>query len=301
VSDDIALIPTSSAAPSSPLGVYTHLERAESILVTGWERTGAREFAVGIRWPAVPGDLPYDPRILAQTVRQSGLLVAHAEYGVPRTHQTVLSALAITVDPGLRVPRGETLPLEVRTTVSETGRRRRTAGSLRMSFRILRDGAEVARSEADFGYVSPAVYRRLRGTGHTVAWGEWPVPAPVAPELVGRCSATDVVLAPGDRPHRWVLRNDTHNHLLFDHPVDHVPGLALLEAADQAARALLAPEPLTVTGIDAAFERYVDLDRPCWIEAEPLPSPGTGRWAVRVVGRQGGEPVFRVGVAGEGP
>ncbi|MBN3932083.1 A-factor biosynthesis protein [Streptomyces verrucosisporus] len=277
------------------------MEHGDSVLVTDWERTGPHDFSLRIDWPAVQEDLAYDPRVLAQTIRQSGLIVAHAEYDVPRTHHTVLSALTITIDPDFRVPRGRPSSLEVRTTVREALKGRRTTGSLLMDFRILRDDVEVVRSKADFSCVSPAAYRRLRGPRHTVDWGGWPVPPPVAPELVGRHSSTDVALAHGDRPHRWILRNNTDNHLLFDHPVDHVPGLALLEAADQAVHAFLAPEGLTVTGIDAAYERYVEFARPCWIEAESLPSPGPGRKAVRIVGRQDGKPAVRIVFTGPGP
>ncbi|MEV6618691.1 AfsA-related hotdog domain-containing protein [Streptomyces sp. NPDC051051] len=77
---------------------------------------------------------------------------------------------------------------------------------------------------------------------------------------------------------------------MFDHPVDHVPGLALLEAADQAARALLSPASLAPTAIEATYWRYVEFDQPCRIEAESLAEPGS----VRVTGVQEGEPAFRV-------
>ncbi|MEV7683473.1 ScbA/BarX family gamma-butyrolactone biosynthesis protein [Streptomyces sp. NPDC088341] len=293
--------PPSTPSPTAPptsssalLGAYAHLKRDESILVTGWERVGAHEFTVGVGWPAVHEDLPYDPRLLTQTIRQSGLVIAHAAYDVPLTHQTMLGTLDFTVTPGFRAPRDRTSTLEVRITVSGTGSGRRATSSLRLSFHILRGGATVARANSEFRWISPSVYRRVRGAHLTVDWGAWPLPAPIDTELAGRASTTDVVLAPGGRPHRWLLRNDIGNHLLFDHPVDHVPGLALLEAAYQAAHALLAPVPFMADRVAIAYDRYVEFDRPCWIEAEPLPAPGPGRCAVRVGGTQDGESAFRV-------
>ncbi|MFD8965447.1 ScbA/BarX family gamma-butyrolactone biosynthesis protein [Streptomyces sp. NPDC059568] len=290
-----ALAPRPSTPPSTLLGAYAHLKRDESVLVTGWERVGAHEFTVGVRWPAAQGDLPYDPRLLTQTIRQSGLVIAHAAYEVPLTHQTMLGSLDFTVAPGFRVPRDRTSTLDVRITVAATGSSRRTSRSLQLSFHILRSGVTVARAASEFRWISPAVYRRVRGAHLSVDWGSWPLPAPMDTKLAGRASAADVVLAPGDRPHRWLLRNDTSNHLLFDHPVDHVPGLALLEAAYQAAHALLAPAaPFMAGRVAITYDRYVEFDRPCWIEAESLPAPGPDRCAVQVSGTQGEEPAFRV-------
>lgn len=275
---------------SSLLGAYAHLRREEHLLVTGWESPSPRRVVLDVRWPAVQGDLPYDPRVLAQTVRQSGLVVAHAVYGVPLTHQTMLSTLDIDMAPGLRVPRGRPSALEVEVVVTGRGDCRRTASALNMSFRVLQDGVTVARAESEFTWISERVYARVRGARREVEWGAWRVPPPVDARLVGRASPGEVVLAAGDAPGRWLLRNDPDHHLLFDHPVDHVPGLALLEAADQAARALRAPGPFAPTAIEAVYRRYVEFDRPCWIQAEPLPWPG----AVRVVGTQDGETAFRV-------
>ncbi|WP_329486489.1 A-factor biosynthesis protein [Kitasatospora sp. NBC_01246] len=291
---DVTLAPRSSTPSPALVGAYAHLRRGTSVLVTGWERLGADEFGVGVRWPAVQVGLPYDPRILAQTIRQSGLVVAHAEYGVPLTHQTVLSTLDYTIDPDFRVPRGRSARLDVRVTVAGAVRNRRPVSSLRMGILIRCDGVVAARADSEFGWISPAAYRRVRGNGLGVGWGAWPLPEPIAADLVARPRASDVALAPGDRPHRWLLRNDIDNHLLFDHPVDHVPGLALLEAAAQAAQALRGRSSFLPLRVATSFRRYVEFDRPCWIEAEETPAGHPARCAVRVTGTQGGEPAFRV-------
>ncbi|MFG3498306.1 ScbA/BarX family gamma-butyrolactone biosynthesis protein [Streptomyces sp. NPDC047928] len=297
---DVALVPPSSIPSPTPLGAYTHLQHDEFLLVTGWQRATDRDFTFRVTWPAVQGDLAYDPRLLAQTVRQTGLVVAHAEYGVPLTHQTMLSTLGFTISPGLRLPRDRPSALDVQVTVAEAGSGRRANGSLRMDFHVLLGGATVARAEAAFGWISPGAYRRVRGDRVDVDWGAWPLPEAIGAEHVGRASAADVVLAAGDRPGRWLLRNDTGNRLLFDHPVDHVPGLALLEAAHQAAHALPAPAPLVPSGIAAAYQRYVEFDRPCWIEAASLPAAAPGERLVRVTGTQDGQPAFTVDFTGPG-
>ncbi|MER5891860.1 ScbA/BarX family gamma-butyrolactone biosynthesis protein [Streptomyces sp. NPDC001876] len=277
---------------------YLHLGRDTAVFVTGWRRLDDGEFALTALWPS-PGDgLRYDPRVLTQTIRQSGLAIAHAAYGVPLSHHTLLHHFDFTVVPGFRVSPGRPSILGVEVSVAEPKRNRRTVSSLGVDIRLFHDNIMVARADSEFGWISPAAYRRLRGEHLTAGWNEWPLPAPAEPRTVGRTRATDVVLAPGERPDQWQLRHDTESFLLYDHPVDHVPGLVLMEAAHQAALALLHPLPFEPTAVASTFERYVEFDRPCWIGAEAVPAPGPGQSAVLVTGTQDGQTVFRGRLSG---
>uniref|UniRef100_A0AAU2JKS5 A-factor biosynthesis hotdog domain-containing protein n=1 Tax=Streptomyces sp. NBC_00049 TaxID=2903617 RepID=A0AAU2JKS5_9ACTN len=89
-------------------------------------------------------------------------------------------------------------------------------------------------------------------------------------------------------------QTDTDHPILFDHPVDHAPGMLLLEAVRQAAYASAFPRRGVLTDIEMRFFRYGELHAPCWIETAPAPEdvPATGRIPVLVVARQNGEDVF---------
>jgi hypothetical protein len=113
----------------------------------------------------------------------------------------------------------------------------------------------------------------------------------IAPELAGRARAEDVVLAPADRPGVWLLRVDTSHPVLFPRPNDHVPGMALFEAARQAATAATGLHPFLPRSMTATFARYAELHSPCRLETEVLESD-PGEVTVRVSGRQDGESVF---------
>lgn len=292
---------SSGALTESTPGIpqeYAHLKNSDRVFITSWKCCGSGVFSLTAQWPASRGGQQFDPRVLTQTFRQTGLVLAHAEYGVPLSHQMLLHDFNYTINPDFRLPDNCPTALDIDVTVSQTRRSGRFASALDMRVHIHQDGVTVARAESEFAWCSPAAYRRLRGAHLSIGWGTWPLPAPVAPELVGRSSATDVVLAPSDRPRRWQLRNDTDNTQLFDHPVDHVPGLALLEAAYQAANATVAPAAFDPATITSSYARYVEFDEPCWIEAELLPSPTTGPFAVQVTGVQGGQTVFRAGLSG---
>ncbi|WP_079188849.1 ScbA/BarX family gamma-butyrolactone biosynthesis protein [Streptomyces kebangsaanensis] len=283
-----------------------HLTHRSSVHLTHWARTGPAEFRFTAAWPeARGGRAPVrtvhagpDPMLVTATHRQAGLLIAHSAYAVPRTDATLLQRLNLTVDPDQPLPAHGPVALDVVARCAETGRRRGTPAGLRIETEIRHAGAPLARVDSDFSWMSRAVYRRLRGDKADAVWDVVP-PQPVDPASVGRATTRDVLLAPA-APGRWQLRNETRNLLLFDHRVDHVPGLVLVEAAQQAARALAGPGFQPVSAANA-FENYVELDEPCLIEATARPVDGSGAVTVDVVGRQAGQVCFRSAVSGRPP
>jgi hypothetical protein len=69
--------------------------------------------------------------------------------------------------------------------------------------------------------------------------------------------------------------------------------MVLLEAARQAATAVLDRPSILPLGLDCAFMRYVELDLPCLIDALRLPKAAPeDPETVLVTGRQEGRPVF---------
>ncbi|MGV9566841.1 ScbA/BarX family gamma-butyrolactone biosynthesis protein [Streptomyces sp. NPDC003480] len=285
---------------------HLHLTHRPSVHLTRWARTGPASFRFTAAWPEARGGRTpartvhagADPLLVTATHRQAGLLIAHSAYGVPRTEETLLHNLDLTVDPDRPLPAHGPVALDVVAHCAETGHRRGRPAGLRVESEIRHAGVPLARVVSDFSWMSRAVYRRLRGDKADAAWGTAPPPA-VDPASVGRATTRDVVLAPA-APGRWRLRNETRNLLLFDHRVDHVPGLVLVEAAQQAARALAGPKFRPVSAANF-FENYVELDEPCLIEATARPADGSGAVTVDVVGRQAAQVCFRSAVSGRLP
>ncbi|CAM5549252.1 ScbA protein [Streptomyces tanashiensis] len=70
-------------------GEFVHRADPADIIPTGWTQLAENRFSVSARWPAahpffspVAGDR-HDPVLVAETIRQTTMLVAHAEFGVP--------------------------------------------------------------------------------------------------------------------------------------------------------------------------------------------------------------------------
>lgn len=278
-----------------------HRAAVAEVMLTDWQRQDDTRFTVMAQWPRshsfftpIDGEY-YDPLMAAETIRQIGYLLAHAEFGVPFGHQFLMWDLELAVRPEhLRVRQ---TPASLDIEVVCTSVKRRGSGNLaglRYETRIRRDGELVANGSVSFTCTAPSIYRRLREE-HALNGDQQPLPlmAPAAPQSVGRTSPVDVVLSPVGEPNRWLLRADTRHPVLFDHPVDHVPGMVLIEAARQASASALGRSSLLPLRLATDFRRYVELGVPCTVSAVLTPDQlHEGGRSVLVTGHQNGELCF---------
>lgn len=279
-----------------------HRASVSEVMLTGYQRLDDNRFLVSAQWPRghsfftpVAGGY-HDPLIGCETVRQIGLLLGHAEFGVPLGHHFLVADLDLTVSPQHLWMGYAPAALSIEVTCTQVKRRGRNLSGLRLDAVFHRDGNIVAKGGGSFSCLSPSVYRRVRGN-HALGedWYRLPLISPAAPQSVGRMSPMDVVLSPTGERTRWQLRVDTRHPVLFEHPVDHVPGMVLIEAARQATSAVLGRASCLPLSIASEFKQYVELDAPCVIEARRLTAAaahGEEEEAVLVTARQGGALAF---------
>ncbi|MET8541769.1 ScbA/BarX family gamma-butyrolactone biosynthesis protein [Kitasatospora sp. NPDC004799] len=284
-----------------------HRASVSEVFLTGWQATGPYDFLLGAQWPRLhgfyrlPGDRYHDPVLLAETIRQAGLLIGHAGFGVPRGHHFVMEDLSYALDgPGLPVLAVTTGPASLMLAVGceDVRMRHGELVSLRVCVDVTRDGRPVGRGTGRLRVVSPAAYARLRGPARRTVPPR--PPAPAAPELVGRAQPADVVLGPTLAPDTWLLRTDATHPVLFDHALDHVPGMLVLEAARQAAQRLRHPEPVVPVELVTSFDRYIELDRPCFVRAVPEAAAGPAAGPADGPATAGGRQAVRVQLVQDG-
>ncbi|MGA5894883.1 ScbA/BarX family gamma-butyrolactone biosynthesis protein [Streptomyces venetus] len=262
-----------------------------------WSRISETRFRFTAHWPATHtffhpvDDRHQDPMIVGETLRQASMVLAHAEFGAPRDTHFVMHDLTVSTDPSALLLSDAAEPVEIDVVCSEIRRRGRGLHSMRTTMEFRRAGRFVARGTGSTACTSPLAYRRLRARQLAAPVTPLPLPPGIAPEAAGRARAEDVVLAPSGRPGVWRLRVDTGHPVLFPRPNDHVPGMVLFEAARQAATAASGRHPFLPRAMTATFDRYAELDSPCWIETRVL-AEEPGEVTVRVAGRQDGESVF---------
>ncbi|MEU6062835.1 ScbA/BarX family gamma-butyrolactone biosynthesis protein [Streptomyces sp. NPDC047097] len=291
------------AATSAVAKELVHLSYDEYVLIKGCTRVDDSTFLLTAQWPAgtgraVPGcGTRFESLIMAQTIRQGGLMLAHSVFGAPADHQTLLRTFDFTVDPQAQLAPGKPDHLFILVSckpVNPHPKRRLTR--LRLEMDIRSGDTSIGTGATDFEWIAPAVYRRIRGSHEQAVHEQPPLPAPVPAPRVGRSKDSEVVLAASAEPRRWQLRSDFSNTFLYDHAVDHVPGLVLIEAAHQAACLVTSPGVFLPRSVTTTFDRYVEFDSPCWIEAEVRAEGGDT--TVTVTGHQGGLRVFRTDLTG---
>ncbi|MGW7046871.1 ScbA/BarX family gamma-butyrolactone biosynthesis protein [Streptomyces avermitilis] len=281
---------------------FVHRAAFAEVFLTGWQQTDEDNFTVTAQWPRSHSFYTaehgvYDPMLLAETVRQTFPLLNHAAYGLPFGYQLSWSHFQLTLNPQVMHIERTPADIELRVRCGDIRYQRGLPAAMSMHIDVLRAGTPIALASTRFGCHSPNVYQRLRAGRKEVAevFAGAPTPPEPAPShTVGRTRNQDVVLSPTPAPGHWQLRLDTNHPVLFDHPVDHAPGMLLLEAVRQAATALdPRPEPGILTALDITFHRYVEFSTPCWITAQTVPTVSAGaRSRTRITAEQDNTPVF---------
>jgi 2-oxo-3-(phosphooxy)propyl 3-oxoalkanoate synthase len=247
----------------------------------------ANKFEVGVRWPGLHSFYKpatprlHDPLLFLESVREAGVLIAHAGYEIPMEFKFLTRDKRFHVEDleGLRTNGSEPVDVTLVVTAKDIQRRAKSYAGMLFEVECFRDGARIGTAAYRWSCVTAAGYTRLRGR-YRNAMPEVPVGSlPVNHELVGRCAAIDVMLAETEGKNTWLLRVDPEHRVVYDHPMDHVPGNAIIEAGRQAA--LLAtgmPDGIPVGG-ELEFHRYIEFDQPCTVTAQPVPGTNTVRLA----------------------
>ncbi|CCG01697.1 ScbA/BarX family gamma-butyrolactone biosynthesis protein [Blastococcus saxobsidens] len=289
-SPTLSAVPDDAAVPWSPVGQHlVHKAAAAEVLVTDFAAVTPTLAAVATRWPAAHPR--YDRRtgtaghllLLAETIRQAGLCLAHLQLGIPVGEQFIFHRIAVRLAAPVAAL-GETAPDRTVTTVEPTPRYRvgRPAGAV-LAVEIRHGGDLWATAEADYSSVPRRVYDRLRASArdHATAGSGRPVPSP-------RDAGPDRRTQAGVERSRVLV--DLADPTFFDHEVDHLPGMLLIDAVLTAAAAR-AGSGAALAGIDVTFDRFAELDRPTWVRTGP--APGTDEQALAVALEQGSGPVAR--------
>ncbi|MER8236967.1 ScbA/BarX family gamma-butyrolactone biosynthesis protein [Streptomyces sp. NPDC094049] len=254
-----------------------HKRASTEVLLTGWATHGGDRHTVHARWPRChtfyrPRNQRFDPLLFVETVRQTFPLLSHAAYGVPFGSHLVWDDFRFEVEPGAMLLSQAQADVVLDITCDDVRLRRGCLVSMTMHADVRLNGRRVGSASTRFTNHSPAVYRRLRGE-HDLAEVRRralsPLP-PLPPASVGHWRSENVVLAGTGRADRWQLRVDLDHTVLFDHPVDHAPGMLLLEALRQAAQVASPASNTMVTGMSVSFEGWVELDTPAWVSVTPL-------------------------------
>ncbi|MFI8240907.1 ScbA/BarX family gamma-butyrolactone biosynthesis protein [Streptomyces sp. NPDC085866] len=265
-----------------------HRTAVMEVFVTDAARLGEDTFAVALQGPrahAYYNDHAWrpellDPLFLLEAARQAVTVVAHQWLDVPYGTSFLISewTTGFTDVAALRADGGAPAEFVIEVAARELKRRgtRLLAATLECAFVV--GGHRVGTSTVTAGYLSGDGYHAHRAKSRgSVPPMSSAMPAEragvlVDPALVGRELAHNVVLVDSRSTADGIearLDVPVRHAAMYDHPLDHVPAMALLEAARQIA--VLAdgrgPGDVYPHRFHAAFHRFVELDSPVTVRA----------------------------------
>ena len=283
-------LPAHDASPLDELRFDTVVSRAlvhraavSEVFVTDSVRIDPLRFLVAAQLPRMHSFYndsvhpQHDVLLLVEIARQAGVLIAHRSLGVPADRAFIFHTVDIGVDDaaGLRMssPTPSCLVLEV--TITRTELRGGTPRRLSIDVAFVIDGRPVARGCGSFLFLRRGHYHALRRQARSRKGllTDGPAaarPNAIEPRAVGRRDERNVVISPpagdplGPDGMTCEVVVDQDHAVLFDHPLDHIPGVVMLESYRQAAlfAARSLGEGAVVSRCRATFAEFGELELP---------------------------------------
>src|SRR6185295_11000673 len=109
-------------------------------------------------YPPVAG--LHDPMLLAETIRQSGMLIAHQAFGVPLGTQFALAEIRLEVDPAGLPVTGVPAQLTAYLSCHDIHKRPDTGAlsRMRIDLEIFRAGVKIGSGGGSFSCLTPEKY-----------------------------------------------------------------------------------------------------------------------------------------------
>lgn len=292
------------------------------VFLTDAVQIGDGAFAVAAQLPRVHSyysdaermPASYDPLLLLEAARQAGIYVSHIFFDVPESYKYILNNSAIHVeDPGTLAvsakPGHATLTLDVVDTKTRDGQ----VVGYALQVIVDLDGRRTAEISIAMQWMPSEAWDRLRHRGRTaldlgsydpasVEAHHMQASARPTPATVGRRAASNVVLS-GVTTHDdgidAAVVVDLGHPALFDHPLDHIPGMLIFEALRQSSILAaheahgLAATRLAMSRCEAQFLRFGEFELPTSCRSRVTEAtPGSSTWVTTEV-QQGAAVIAR--------
>lgn len=250
-----------------------HRRAVAEVFLTGIHPVEDLTYTVAAQWPRWhvfygSNHDRFDSALVVETLRQLTVLIAHTQLGVVLGMQFLMPEMSVSMVSGVTQDRSRPADVIIEVNVSEVKETGRRISSFRSIATFLVDGRKIAEGTARARIVDPEAYSRIRA--RRPATGEQQEVLPVSAASVGHSSAWNVVLGEMDTAGLWRLRVDVSHPILFDHPLDHIPGVLLIEAVRQVLRLAVQDPELDFATLDAQFTSIAELSDEATIALESL-------------------------------
>lgn len=250
-----------------------HRRAVSEVFLTGIQGAGGTAYTLSAQWPRWhvfygSRNRGFDSALVVETLRQLTILIAHTQLDVPLGMQFLMPEMSVSMASGATPDPSRPAEVTAEVRVSEVRRPGRGLAAFRTTAVFLVDGHRIAEGTATARIVEAGAYSRIRSRRRTA--GLHRNVTPVSAAKVGHASSWNVVLGESVATGRWPLRVDVSNPILFDHPLDHVPGVLLIEAVRQALRLALRDPSLDFVTFDARFISIIEFGHEAEVVLESL-------------------------------
>ncbi len=244
-----------------------HKEAVGDVFLTDMRCKNPDTFYAGAQWPArhhyfLSSSNTLDPMIFAETLRQVTIAIAHEYFDVPMNYRFIMRRLTLAFEKSATHSqsiidarcRNLTLEVRVRDIV-------RAKGVLKSSITEVYFwcGSELlGTGTGDLLVLRPDVYVRMRSPSKQLA--KDPI---IRQDAALSSSGVDVRSLHGRAAQTHSLRFDLSHPVFFDHPVDHLPGMLIIEACRKTLESIDFVDNVTgggdVISLDAIFHNFLEL------------------------------------------
>ena len=291
-----------------------HRDFIDHVLLTDILRLEERRFLCGGRIPQSHGYFNegggphvYSGILLGTEMgRQGGIAISHHFLGVSTSLCYILRHLSCTLErPGLSLvtsPQTADVVMEIRLRDCSYRRTGELVG-LVMECTSYRAGQRMQHAVGEWIFVPKNVYQKLRRRApDRLANGSPPRPERIEPSAVGRRRLDNVVISPLSEAAGGVVEADLivdpDHPYFFEHKLDHVSGMLLLEGCNQLGTAMAGPRcgwasrEIVCEAFEARFHQFAELETPVKLEARTVqawpPAGASGTFALTIEAKQGG-------------
>ncbi|KZF06151.1 hypothetical protein A2J03_25300 [Rhodococcus sp. EPR-157] len=254
-----------------------HRHAVAEVFVTDYRFEPEAAYEVGIQLPPAhrifdTSSGHHDPLSVAEAFRQAVVLLCHTRYHIPSHHSLLMETFSLNMLGSHGIPT-TSAPLAFDLTVNKLSYRDDAVSGVDVSGTLSDGSKDIARCNAVARGVSPDGYRRIRRGRENQYPSRRTTPpgsVTVRPGRVGRLSEPDVLISANDARRVMFCDPDPQNSALLDHPVDHIPGMVVFEAARQAVRYRSGNPAAQIHTLSAVFPQFTEWETPCEISTSVL-------------------------------
>ncbi|WP_179276192.1 ScbA/BarX family gamma-butyrolactone biosynthesis protein [Rhodococcus sp. 06-235-1A] len=247
-----------------------HRQHVGEVFLTDYRLSDSAADQIAVQLPAShrifrPTNKRHDPLVVAESFRQAVIMLCHTKFAVMPHFKFMMEQFEFELVGELKI-RSAPMPLVLDMTTNQVDTRDGTVSRVDIAG-VLREGPRIlAHCNAIARCVTPESYSRIRSGRDTYVAdlrarppGSVVIPA----SSVGRSEEQDVLIAVNLPAEELYCAPDPRNYALFDHPLDHIPGMVIFDAAIQALRYRTNDPALQLTRLAATFPRFTEWDNTC--------------------------------------